>query len=205
MIGSRELRLVTARSRSVALEDNPDEDLMLAASVGSREAFGVLVTRYLGRLTSYCAKLTSDDRIAEEFAQDVLLAVWRTRRDYHPGRPFRVFLFTIASNRCRNHARSWRRGLRWFGRRGEAEALDAVPALDAGQLDRMLAEERRRRVRRALAALPARARDVLLLRFEQDLSHAEIAEITGSTESTVRSRVFHALRKLELALEEDRS
>ena len=200
----RDLRLVPAPAPR-AIDDRADEDLMVAAAAGSRDAFGVLVARYLGRLTGFCAKLVADQRVAEELAQDVLLAVWRVRRDYRPEKPFRVFLFTIASNRCRNHARSWRRGLRWFGRRGDAEALDELPALDAGQLDRVLTQERQRRVRVALAALPARAREVLLLRFEQDLAHAEIAQITGRPEATVRSQVFHALRKLQRVLEEDAS
>jgi len=146
----RDLRLVPAPAPR-AIDDRADEDLMVAAAAGSRDALGVLVARHLGRLTGFCAKLVADQRVAEELAQDVLLAVWRVRRDYRPEKPFRVFLFTIASNRCRNHARSWRRGLRWFGRRGDAEALDELPALDAGQLDRVLTQERQRRGLTSLA------------------------------------------------------
>jgi RNA polymerase sigma factor (sigma-70 family) len=198
-----ELQLVAAAPAPVPLDQRPDEDLMVAAAAGSREAFERLVVRYLRRLTSYCAKLTGDRRVAEELAHDVLLAVWRTRDRYHPDRPFRVFVFAIASNRCRNHARAWRRGLRWLGIAAAPDALDQVGDVDVGQLDRLLDRERQRRVRGALERLPVRARDVLLLRFEQELSYAEIAEIAGRSEVTVRSQVFHALRKLQLVLEDD--
>jgi RNA polymerase sigma-70 factor (ECF subfamily) len=203
MTPDRKLRLVTAGQPAMAIEDRSDEDLMIAVAAGHREAFAALATRYLGRITSYCAKLTGDDRIAEEFAQDAMLAVWRTRHTYRPEKPFRVFVFTIASNRCRNHARSWRRRLRWLGAPSDVEDIDHMPTLDPGQLDRVLAEERQRRVRAALSALPRGAREVLLLRFEQDLAHAEIAEICGRPEGTVRSQVFHALRELQRLLEEN--
>src|SRR5262245_22658298 len=98
-----------------ALADRPDEDLMVASAAGRRDAFAILATRYLSRLTSYCAKLTRDPRAAEELAQDTLLALWQGRAGYRPERAFRVLAFTVALNRCRNHARSWRRRLRWLG------------------------------------------------------------------------------------------
>ena len=174
---------------------------MSATAAGSREAFSSLVARYLPRTRSYCARVTGDRHAAEELAQDVLLAVWRTRVTYRANRPFRVFLFTIARNRCRNHARSWRRQLRWLGISSEPETLDAVVAPSVGQLDEVLRAERQHVVRDALATLSERDREVVLLRFEQDLSFAEIAAITGKAEVTVRVRVFHALEKLGHQLE----
>jgi len=194
--------VLPARVAAVPIDDRSDEELMRAAASDSHAAFAVLVARYLGPLTSYCSKLTAADRAGEELAQEVLLAVWRLRRDYRPDARFRVFVFTIASNRCRNHARSWRRKLRWLGFQGDGDELADIASSSAGQLDEVLARERQRGVRSALARLPAQARDVLLLRFEQDLAYAEIAQITGSAEGTVRSKVFHALRKLQSLLEE---
>jgi len=174
---------------------------MVATAAGSRDAFAVLVSRYAVRTASYCARVTGDRRAGEELGQDVLLAVWRTRQSYRPERPFRVFLFTIARNRCRNHARSWRRRLRWLGVAMGPQSLESVGAPTLGQVDELLAAERQHAVRDALATLSERDREVVLLRFEQDLSFAEIAAITGRAEATVRVRVFHALEKLELVLD----
>jgi RNA polymerase sigma-70 factor (ECF subfamily) len=178
-----------------------DEDLMVATAAGSREAFAILVSRYTPRTASFCARVTGDRRAGEEIAQDVLLAIWQARHGYRPDRPFRVFLFTIARNRCRNHARSWRRRLRWLGIAAGPKPLDTITAPTLGQVDEVLAAERQQAVRDALATLSERDREVVLLRFEQDLSFAEIAAISGRAEVTVRVRVFHALEKLERALD----
>jgi len=185
--------------------ERSDEELMVATAAGSRDAFAVLVARYTPRTTSYCARVTGDRRAGEELAQDVLLAVWRTRQTYRPDRPFRVFLFTIARNRCRNHARSWRRRLRWLGIAAGPAPLETVAAPSLDQVDELLAAERQHAVRDALETLSERDREVVLLRFEQDLSFAEIAAITGRAEATARARVFYALKKLELVLEGGRA
>ena len=176
---------------------------MAASAAGHRDAFEVLVIRYLPRLTSYCAKLTRDPRAAEELAQDTLLALWQSRAGYRPERAFRVLAFTVALNRCRNHARSWRRRLRWLGLSEDSARLDEVPGGEPGHVDQVLERERQRGVRTALARLPRASREVLLLRFEQELSYAEIAQIVGKREVTVRSQVFHALNKLQVELDEE--
>ena len=192
-----------AAAPPVALIDRSDEDLMVASAAGHRDAFEVLVARYLPRLTSYCAKLTRDARAAEDLAQDTLLALWQSRGRYRPEHGFRVLAFTIALNRCRNHARSWRRRLRWLGIADQPEDTGATALRDPVHLDQLLELERQRHVRAALARLPHQACAVLLLRFEQELSYAEIAQIVGRREATVRSQVFHALRRLACVLEEE--
>ena len=204
----RDLRVVGElaapdRAVPVALGDRTDEELMAASAAGRRDAFEVLVARYLPRLTSYCAKLTRDPGAAEDLAQDTLLALWHRRASYRPERALRLLVFTIALNRCRNHARSWRRRLRWLGTAAPSEDIDAVAVHEPVHVDQLLELERQRRVRAALARVPHDARAVLLLRYEQELSYAEIAEVVGKREVTVRSQVFHALRKLARVLEQE--
>ena len=176
--------------------ERSDEELMVAAGAGSREAFAVLTERYILRVTRYCTKVTREPHAGEELAQETFLQIWAHRGSYRPDRAFAILLFTVACNRCRNHRRSWRRRLRWELEDSSAVDLDAVPHQASGQLDQLLERERRRGVHEAVARLPAKLQEVLLLRFDQGLDYPEIAAILGRSETTIRSRAFHGLRRL---------
>lgn len=196
------LPLHRAPAGGVPLEERDDETLMLLAAQDHRRAFEVLARRHLGPLTGFCTKFLGSAGGGEEIAQDTLAAAWTRRARYTRGR-FRVFLFTIARNRCLNRVRGERRRRTWSG--PEDEALGAaVPQGDQpDQLDALLERERLRRMQEALLTLAPKLREAVLLRFDQGLPYAEIARVVRRPEVTVRSRVFHALRRLRLALPEE--
>lgn len=177
-----------------ALRERDDDALMTLAASGYREAFEVLATRYLRRLTSYCAKFLGDASAGEEVAQDVLLETWRRRARYRGRGRLEIFLFIVARNRCRNRARDEGRRRSW---RWPDGGVTPAGLRDSGeQLDHLLELERQHRVWEALVGLPVKLREAVLLRFDQGLGYAEIARILGRPEATVRSRVFSALRRL---------
>jgi RNA polymerase sigma-70 factor (ECF subfamily) len=188
-------------SARVPLGTRADEELMALGAAGSQAAFAVLVERYMRRVVSYCTKLTGDRDAAPELAQETFLQLWLHRDRYRPERPFRVFLFTVATNRSRNHNRWWRRRYR-SGTSAVAPEHAEIPLGDPDQLDELLARERRRRVVEALGVLSPRLREVVLLRFEQGLDYTEIAAIVGRPEATIRTRIFHALAKLRAHIAE---
>jgi RNA polymerase sigma-70 factor, ECF subfamily len=197
------VRLHRAPAGSAALDACDDDSLMLLAAGDHTRAFEVLTRRHLGVLTGYCAKFLGSARAGEEVAQDALVELWTRRSRYASGR-FKIFLFTIARTRCLNRLRDDRRR---GARAGPWDpATDGGAEVDAGrpdQLHELLERERVRRTREALLALAPKLREALLLRFDQGLSYAEIARVVHRPEVTVRSRVFHALRKLRHALGEE--
>jgi RNA polymerase sigma-70 factor (ECF subfamily) len=181
------------------VEERDDDALMALAAGDHRRAFEVLAGRHLAALTRFCAKFLGCPRAGEEVAQDVLVEAWTRRRSYRADGRCRVFLLTVARARCLNRLRDDRR------RVARTPALVDAPGADeaaeaGGQLDDLLERERARQVRVALLALPAALREVLLLRFDQGLEYADIARAVGRREATVRSRVFHAIRKLRAAV-----
>jgi RNA polymerase sigma-70 factor, ECF subfamily len=188
-------------SGAAPLEDRDDEALMVLAAGDHRRSFEVLVRRHLVPLTRYCAKFLGSARNGEEVAQDSLVEVWSQRGRYRPGR-FRVFLFTIARNRCLNRLRDHRRRLSTDGAPFD-ERYDAAQSDAPDQLDALLERERRRRAHEALMTLAPKLREAVLLRFDQGLDYAEIARIVGRPAVTVRSRVFHALNRLRAALADE--
>ncbi len=107
------------------------------------------------------------------------------------------WLVTIARNHCRNELR----------RRKVVAAHERQPlgdeASSTGQLDSLLLEERRRRVRAALAELSLPLREALLLRYAEELRYDEMTGVVGTGESTLRSRVHHGLKALKHKLEQD--
>ena len=135
-----------------------------------------------------------------ELAQETWVTVWRSASQYRGDGRFVVWLLTLARNRCRNQLRD-QGAMRDRALRAASEP-GAAPSPD--QIDRLLDEERRRRVRECLARLPPRMREALLLRYAEELSYDEMAAVLDAGESTLRSRVHHGLRSLKALLEKQR-
>jgi RNA polymerase sigma-70 factor (ECF subfamily) len=179
-----------------ALRERSDDELMQLSRAGLRSAFAVLVERYAVRVVSLCSRFVNDAHLGRELAQDTWVLVWQGRDKYRGDGGFVSWLVTVARNHCRNELR----------RRKVAATRAVEPASDdgpqsAGQLDGLLVEERRKRVREALSELSLPMREALLLRYAEDLRYDEIARVVGTSESTLRSRVHHGLKALKDKLE----
>jgi RNA polymerase sigma-70 factor (ECF subfamily) len=191
-----EARIIPLREPPAArgLGDREDDELMLLVRAGESAAMTALVSRYHARVISFCIKHTGDVAAAEELAQEVFVRLWRTRGGYRAEGKLAVLLYTTARNLCRNHSRWWRRRSRWLAPSRE-HADESVPC-SGDQLDELIERERRREVERAIAELPSKLREAIVLRFEHALAYDQIAEIVSANESTVRSRVHLGIARV---------
>ncbi len=195
-------RLVRVPDPPEALASRSDDELMRLAQSGLRNAFAVLVERHCERVVQLCRRFVKDAHRGEELAQDTWVSIWKNRDRYRPESEFLPWLLTIALNRCRNDVRRPKFVLSARVEHPHAAAATCADESPA-QLDRLLSEERQRRVRAALDELAVPMREALLLRFGEELRYDEMTPILGVGESTLRSRVHHALRLLKRKLEVD--
>ena len=125
-------------------------------------------------------------------------------RSFDESRNFDAWLFTLARNLAIDHLRRIRpQSLdEPLANSGHRETLaDRIPSGDHAPLDHALAAERRTRIREAMVALAMIYREVLTLRFEDEMKIEEIARVTGVPVSTVKSRLRRSLEQLRCALE----
>ncbi len=111
---------------------------------------------------------------------------------------FRAYVYKIARNHCLNILRS-------RGRRPENGQIPEETQLSGsltGQLTRLANDEARRRVVAVVRKLPDEKREILRLRYTEDLSRAEIALVLEIPENLVKSRLFEAMKKLRTELSE---
>lgn len=190
-------------------KDAPDAELMELLRRGDGEALAVLVRRHERALVNFFRRLGADGDGAEDCAQETFLRLFRARDTYRPVTGFGAFLYTVA-----RHA--W---IDWRRKAGRAQAPRRVEGGDPVGGDRHeitagrhpLAEERmtvdpmdgiedRMDLRAAIEELPEHLRWVMVLSVNQGLGYAEIAEVLGIPVGTVKSRMFHAVRRLREAL-----
>jgi RNA polymerase sigma-70 factor (ECF subfamily) len=135
--------------------------------------------------------LCGNEAMAEDLAQETVVEAWRSLRRYNGSCQFFTWLCAILLNRFRHALREER----W---RGEVVSARSGEDRDesAGPDEALWHGERAAHVRRCIAALPPKHRQVIFLRFYVDDSLAEIAAALGCSVGTVKSRLFHALEKL---------
>ncbi|MFC4728898.1 RNA polymerase sigma factor [Coralloluteibacterium thermophilus] len=174
-----------------------DETLMLAYAQGRVAAFDALYQRHRGGLYRFLQRNLRNPALADEVFQDVWQRVIAARTRYRPDARFTTWLYQIAHNRLRDH---WRAAEHRPDPPADADARLAA-VVDPGTPDGAVSRfEERRRLQRALDALPDEQREALLLRLEQELSLEEIAAITGVGRETVKSRLRYATDKLRTSL-----
>jgi RNA polymerase sigma-70 factor (ECF subfamily) len=187
-----------------------DEVLMARYQQGDVAAFAELVARHEKRLWNFVRRFVPDSATAEDLLQEVFLRVVRNAAEWHPSAKFTTWLYTIARNLCTDNARR--------GAFRKADSLDQTPSATRDEsgphrIDKVAApdgnaekaamdRELATRIDQAVATLPVEQREVFLMREVMDMSFAEIATATKTSEPTVKSRMRYALDRLRGALEE---
>ncbi len=171
-----------------------DEQLARQLQRGDTQSLTQLVERHHSPLLGFLYRLTGGDRaLAEDLAQDTLLRVLRTIKQYHASRPFKPWLYAIALNVARDH---FKRADTRYTDSATDDGLDSIAAPNTDDLD-----FEAQQVAAAITALPEHQRVAILLRYYQDLSLAEIAQTLNIPIGTVKSRLSLGLQRLRTLLE----
>ena len=174
-----------------------DELLVLRSQEGDLSAFESLVERWQQRLWRHAWRLTGNEDAAYDVLQESWLAITRGLHRLHDAAAFHGWAYGIVSHKCRD----WiRRESRW---RGVKATLEERLLAD----DRNAAAEQQRAesLREAVGCLPGPDRAILALRYEEEFTTAEIADILAIPEGTVKSRLYHARRRLREIMQGDLS
>jgi RNA polymerase sigma-70 factor (ECF subfamily) len=149
--------------------------------------------RLAERLYRFCLALVRHEADAREAAQESLLRAWRRRASRRPGTSWWTWAAGFAVNVCRE--------IRRADRRGELAPPPVAQAMAAAHpVEALVKEERLRELHRAVRRLPPRQREVVALRYFEECSIAQAAEILGCPVGTVKSNLHKALANLKLAL-----
>jgi RNA polymerase sigma-70 factor, ECF subfamily len=183
------------------------ENLAIAAGLKRREAglLDQLITRYQHRLLRYLVYLTGSRELAEDLFQEVWMRVLLRGDQFNGKSRFDTWLFTIARNLVIDYRR--KRTLASLDELFDGAGDDDRPMaheITDGQptpFDRMATSEDRERVAHALLKIDTLYREVLVLRFHEELSLQEIAAVTRAPLSTVKSRLYRGLAAIKPSLE----
>jgi RNA polymerase sigma-70 factor (ECF subfamily) len=192
-------KTVINSKRRFAYEEAQDAQLMTALASGNDPALNLLIRRWSPRILAYLSRHSESHATALDLTQETFVRLYLNRHRYDPARSFSTWLYTLAGNLLRNHAR-------WQKRHPvtllEPEALvEQSPPSDAPDPhDQLASNERAAAVRKAIQALPTDLREPLLLSTYEHLPHHQIATILGLSEKAVEMRLYRARQSLRESL-----
>lgn len=176
-----------------------DDDLILRAQRGEKEAYGLLVRAYMQPAYYSALALVGSHDEALDCSQQAFIRAWMAIRKFEVGRRFFTWYYRILRNLCLNRLRD--RASRAVPMKRFDQVLDVIDdAQDpAREADRALLRDH---VRAALGTLRPEEREIIVLRDFEGHSYAEIAELLECPLGTVMSRLYYARKHLKELLED---
>ena len=186
-------------------ETSPDDiQTMLRLKGGEDLALNELMARWQQPLVAFILRYTGNEQDALDLAQETFARIYESRARYQPAAKFSTWLFTIATNLCRNLAR-WRERHPTVPLDHSADADaptlgESLPAPGDSPSDNAEREDLASAVREAIQELPHDLRSTVLLFEYQELGYEEIAGTLGCSPKAVETRLYRARKILREAL-----
>ena len=184
-----------------------DATIMLELKAGNMAGFDFLINKYRKPIINFMYRMTRNQAVAEELAQEVFLRVYRSRETYRAEARFSTWLYRIATNLGVNHARDTR-----HERSAATVYLDDTDAetgmtpdvadLTPGVETRLLRDERMASIRDFVMGLPERQRMAVLMHKYEGLDYKQIGDVLKLSESATKSLLFRAYQTLREKLKD---
>lgn len=173
---------------------------MALLSEGDQGALAELVRRYQNDIFRFCLHYVRDVERAKEMSQETFIRVYVARARFDANRKFRPWLLCIARNLCLNEIKRKKavsmESLEEYASTARDESGDVLRYSADGPDQLLIASERRAMVAEALAKLDPESREIVTLRFFERMQARDIAEVVGSTEGAVRTRLHRILKSM---------
>jgi len=179
-----------------------DMELLKRYAAGEEEAFRELVSRYKDGVYAFLRRLLHDRDLVDDVFQETFMQLYISRDTFDLSKPLRPWLFTIAANKAKDALRRIQRAdstnLGSLFDSEENSIDDVLNTLDHDEhmpYDDLIRDETAAGVKRVIARMPAKLREILILAYFHKFSYAEIAGILGIPVGTVKSRLHAAVSR----------
>lgn len=178
-----------------------DADLATQACAGSEAASRALVARYAAPAVNLVYRMVRDRGLAEDLAQEAFLRAFQRLHTYDPRRRFSAWFFQLLHNVAIDHLRVRRLDTSSLDQMAES-GFEAVAESSAASSPEHVAarSEIAGAMAEALKRLRPEYREIVVLRYQEELTHAEIAEVTGLPVGTVKTNLHRARHELAALL-----
>jgi len=174
------------------LKNKADVELMLLLRKGDKESFSALYERYADKLVRFFYRMLNKEmEKAQDFTHDLFVKIIENPASFDTGKRFDTWIFHIAYNMCKNEYRKMSVRDEYIKSQVSCELFPEE--LGPGMIDYQKFSEE---LNEKLGLLDEKQRTVFLLRYQQDLSMKDIAEIMDCPEGTVKSRLFYTIKFL---------
>jgi len=194
------------KTTSKGLDERTDEEIAIAVQKGQHDNFAILAQRYTQKLIKYALRYVGTQDAAHDIVQDVMMKAHQKIDSFDSARKFSPWIYRITHNESVNYLKKHRSHTR--------VSLDAQLSLDdqraladveLSSLDLWFERELKEQMHEAIGQLPDHYAEVIHLRYIEELSYKEIAEILGKPTSTVGTLVRRAKKSLlEIVLNQDK-
>mgnify|MGYP002009410301 FL=1 len=173
-----------------------EADIKKLAATNSRAAMEAVIQKYRDQLYFHARYIVKDHQEAYDVVQEVFIKAMREGRIFDDEFKIKAWLFRVTSNLCFNQVRNRKR------RGAILESMVKPESFSADQVESVFAGEQREELGAALDLLSDDHKEILVLRYYDDLSYAEIAEVLQVKLGTVMSRLSRARMRLMAVMEE---
>ena len=174
-----------------------EEHLIEKAKSGDKEAFGVLYKTYFPRIYRYCRANIYRDDLASDICQETFMKVWKALPTFNKraNGTFQAFVYKVARNIIIDLSRKKKEFSLTF-----YEDIQTEDDL----IEKMHRSESIDKVKKVLAKLSEKDRQILILRYFEDMSHKDTAKVIGIREGALRVRTIRLLKKLKETMQNDK-
>ena len=176
--------------------EKSDEQLIKKALQGNKQAWLSLLKRYEKPIYNYGMRMTGKNEDALDLMQEVFISVFRNLASYRNEGSFKSWLFRIAHFRC----------IEFYRRKKPTQGLDDAPEIESNEMSAdasIHTNQENKQLISAMQKLPLAQKSVVELKFFGQFTFDEIAEQTGMSVNTAKSRLYGALEKLKTLMEVD--